>query len=99
MDESSIPSTPANSLGHFMSDTRECTSNDDTKSVIDLKIDQLHNELAHISYRKREALAKLKTLRGQRDCNHDFVLVRPKSFMHSYDLYVCTKCKFHDYRL
>ena len=90
MDESSIPSTPANSLGHFMSDT---------KSVIDLKIDQLHNELAHISYRKREALAKLKTLRGQRDCNHDFVLVRPKSFMHSYDLYVCTKCKFHDYRL
>lgn len=47
------------------------------KSAIDLKIDQLHDELLYLSCRKGEALVKLRTLKEQQNCDHNPLLERP----------------------
>lgn len=71
---------------------------DDIPHVIEHKLDLVYMELNHLRHHKKKAIEKLRLLRMQEKCDHDFQPVELVGNTSGYDLYTCTKCKYDDYR-
>ena len=71
---------------------------EDIPYVIEHQLDLVYVELNHLRYHKKKAIEKLRLLRTQEKCDHDFQLVELNRNTSGYDLYTCTKCKYDDYR-
>ena len=71
---------------------------EDIPYVIEHQLDLVHVELNHLRYHKKKAIERLRLLRMQEKCDHDFQPVERIGNTSGYALYTCTKCKYDDYR-
>ena len=71
---------------------------EDIPYVIEHQLDLAHVELDHLRYHKKKAIERLRLLRTQEKCDHDFQPVERIGNTSGCALYTCTKCKYDDYR-